>query len=371
MLGPSAPEALPPFLSAVHHVPFRTASRLAGAFREMLWGSPTFMLTRPVDPAAAERAPWKPYDLAWCGPVGVLGAADWFRRHGRPLARSLALGLNDVQTFMYLDAVKELLSGRYGFDPGRVAKLLRWLLIWRGERRYLADVDLVHLQTPREARRMRVVTTGMRRRPDVVIAPAGVKEELLALPGEATRSRKVLFMTHIGGGRLRESSWFLERVWPRIRSRAPEAELLLVGLPPDTKSWRGPPPGAEHLGWVEDLPGLFASVRVVVVPTLQSTGVLNRILDAMAAAVPVVTTPPALSTVAGATAGTHALCGDTAGQFADQVVSLLSDDDRYEAIRTRGRIFAGQWPSWSERGERILHATEREIERRASRGSLR
>ncbi len=361
-LGPSQPDDCPAFFSSVFHIPFETSALPWGALNEMLRGRPTFMLTHPLDPASAERSPWKPYDLAWCGPVSVMGAVDWYRRQGRPLASLLALSLDDVKTTMYLDAGTELFSGRYGLDLRRLYKSLRSPFILRAERRYLRDVQLVHVPTPAEERKLRRVTVGAKRRPEVVVAPPGVKEELLALPGRSTRSRKVLFMTHIAGGRARESRWFLDRVWPLIRRRDAEAELLLVGTPPDERSgWRGPPAGARHLGWVEDLPGLLASIRVAVVPTLHSSGMVNRILDAMAAAVPVVTTKPALSTLAGAKAGRDALCGDTPEHFAEQVVSLLSDDDRYESVREHGRAFARQWLSWSDRADRILHATQNAI----------
>ncbi len=357
VLGPSRPEESPAFFSSVFHVPFETSALPWGALNEVLRGRPTFMLTHPVDRESAARSPWSPYDLAWCSPVGVMGAVDWYRRHGRPLARLIALSLDDVKTTMYLDAGRELLSGRYGFDLRRLQKSLRWPFILRAERRYLREVELVHVPTNAEEQKLRRVTVGAKRRPEVVVAPPGRKEELLALPGRSTRSRNVLFMTHIAGGRVRESRWFLDRVWPLVRQHDAKAELLLVGTPPDERSGWRPPAGARHLGWVSDLPDLFASVRVAVVPTLHSSGMVNRIMDAMAAAVPVVTTRQALSTLAGARAGTHALCGNTAEQFAEQVVSLLSDDDRYESVRAQGRAFARGWLSWSDRADRILRAT--------------
>ncbi len=360
LVGHAPDHPVPPFFTSVRHIPFRRAAPVRAAFGEIVRGRATFMLARPAHPARTERLSDQPYDFAWCSPVGVLGALDWLRTRGRPLARTVGLGLNDVKTAMHADAAVELLSGRYGLDPFRIRRALRWPLVRRAERRYLAKVELVHVQTEREHAKLDRITEGMRRTPRVVVAPNGVNEDLLALPAARSRARSILYMTHLAAGRARESGWFLERVWPQVVARAPEAELLLVGTPPDRHSafWRHPPERAKVLGFVDDLAGLFSSVRLAVVPTLHSTGVVNRILDAMAAGVPVVTTPEALSTLSGAEEGAHALCADNAEDFARDVLRVLDDDDTYEAVRAKGRAFARAWTSWEETTTKLVRSIE-------------
>ena len=77
--------------------------------------------------------------------------------------------------------------------------------------RYLRAVDLTHVQTSKEADKLHAVTVGMGRKPRVVVAPNGIKEELLALPSRGTPEKRLLYMTHLAGGRASESRWFVDR----------------------------------------------------------------------------------------------------------------------------------------------------------------
>ena len=83
-----------------------------------------------------------------------------------------------------------------------------------------------------------------------------------------------------------------EKVWPHVRREIPDAELLVVGggLPVKEHELLSNIPGVRLTGFVQDLELEYKSASVFAAPILSGGGVIVKILDAMAAGVPVVTT---------------------------------------------------------------------------------
>jgi hypothetical protein len=210
----------------------------------------------------------------------------------------------------------------------------------------------VHVQTERERDRARALVARSGR-PRIVQAQNGRKEELLAVVPAGPGSQNVLYMTHLAGGRARESAWFLERVWPLVRRRHARATLHLVGSPPAPGAQPALGEGVVVHGYVEDLPALHHTMRLAVVPILHSTGIINRIVDALSAGLPVVSAPGPLATVPGLVAGRHALSARTPAEFADAVSRLLTEPDTWSALSAAGRELARAQPSWEESVARV------------------
>ena len=164
-------------------------------------------------------------------------------------------------------------------------------------------------------------------------------------------------MTHLDGGRSGESEWFITKVWPRITERLPGAMLLIVGRPP-----KHIPAFIENNrniiinGFADDLVQLFNSVRLVVVPTFHGTGLINRIADALAAGLPVVSTPQAIATFPGLKHGVHVLSAKKAEAFADAVVRLYNDEALRRTLSQQGRIYAQQFPDWVQSAQLVEQA---------------
>jgi glycosyltransferase involved in cell wall biosynthesis len=85
---------------------------------------------------------------------------------------------------------------------------------------------------------------------------------------------------------------FATKIWPHIRSRIPGVELVIVGASP------GPPvlalgnlPGVKVAGSVPDVRPYYRGALAAVVPLLSGGGTRLKILEAMAAGVPVISTP--------------------------------------------------------------------------------
>jgi sugar transferase (PEP-CTERM/EpsH1 system associated) len=140
--------------------------------------------------------------------------------------------------------------------------------------------------------------------------------------------------------------WFAEAVWPRVRQEVPAARFEIVGRHP-TRAVRAlaDQSGVQVVGEVEDVLSFLLQFRVSVAPLRIACGLQNKVLEAMAAATPVVLTVAA-ATGMNATPGIEYLVADEPEQFAAHVVSLLTDQKRCEQIGRAARRHVAAHHCW-------------------------
>ncbi len=141
---------------------------------------------------------------------------------------------------------------------------------------------------------------------------------------------------------------FAESVLPRIRGKAPDVSLTIVGRHPSPRVQRlAAIPGVRVTGTVDDVRPYVAEASVYVVPLRVGGGTRLKIFEALAMGKAVV------STTVGAeglplTPGTHFLRADEPEAFADAVVALLRDPGRRKALGSAGRGLVESRYSWSQ-----------------------
>ena len=126
----------------------------------------------------------------------------------------------------------------------------------------------------------------------------------------------------------------LFEIWPHVRQEVPAARLLLAGaLTPRIKI--GTVPGVEVLGRVKDSEEVLARASVLAFPCPASTGPKNKVFEAMAWGLPVVTTPSGAEGIAAADRGGLVLAGTRT--FATELAVLLRDPSKRAAMGREGR----------------------------------
>ncbi len=182
----------------------------------------------------------------------------------------------------------------------------------------------------------------------VVLAPNGVDEEFFAIPAALPVSEVVLFV-----GRLDHPpnaiglERFLRGGWPRVVAARPAASLRIVGagLEPRLESVISVAPRAEAVGMVDDMVAELAAARLVIVPVWQGGGTRHKVLEALAAARPVVGASLGVSGI-GFVDGRHGLIADDPADLADAASALLGDAQRSTALARDGRTHVRPlvWP---------------------------
>jgi len=119
--------------------------------------------------------------------------------------------------------------------------------------------------------------------------------------------------------------YFAVQILPRIRERHPELSFLIVGRNPIRRVRKlGRKPGVVVMGTVPNVEVYLAECVVVVAPFRIAQGIQNKMLEALAACKPIVSTPEPAAAI-GAKHGETLLVAETAKDFASAVVALLED----------------------------------------------
>ncbi len=182
----------------------------------------------------------------------------------------------------------------------------------------------------------------------VLHVPNGVDDELFAISPELPAGERVLFFGDLSyapnGHGLRR---FLREGWPRLAAARPGAELRVVGPGLDAALARelDATPRARAAGLVEDITAELAASRLAIVPIWQGGGTRLKVLEALAAARPVVGTPLGVAGV-GFRPDREGLVAARPADLADAAAALLGDGDRAAALAASGRRLADGY-RWS------------------------
>jgi glycosyltransferase involved in cell wall biosynthesis len=136
-------------------------------------------------------------------------------------------------------------------------------------------------------------------------------------------------------------------VLPLVRRQVPDARALLVGRDP------GPEVralDAEVTGRVDDVAVALRRAAVLVAPLTTGMGVKNKVLEAMAAGLPVVASSLAVQGI-GASAGV--LVADSAEQQAAVATGLLLDPARRRALGLANRDRVGTELTWARSARQL------------------
>jgi sugar transferase (PEP-CTERM/EpsH1 system associated) len=143
-------------------------------------------------------------------------------------------------------------------------------------------------------------------------------------------------------------NWFCEKVLYKIRQEYPGVEFLIVGKNPVRAVKRlSRVEGVSVTGYVPEIRKYYWTADVCVIPLRIARGLQNKVLEAMAAGLPVVATSNASEGIL-CNPGDDIVIADGEDEFASAVVSLLSDRKRRERIGARAMDTVHRNYSWDK-----------------------
>ena len=191
----------------------------------------------------------------------------------------------------------------------------------------------------------------------VEVVENGIDVDAFRPPDEPAPSSTVVFCGVMNYGPNEQAvRWFAHDVWPAVRARVPNATFVVVGSHPTRaiRALASVEHGIDVTGAVPKVqPHLWRSA-VSVAPIFVAQGIQNKVLEALAAGLPVVATS---NVAAGLPDAARAGCtvADDARSFADGVVQWLSaaPAERRERAAT-ARVDELSWTSRLRRLESLL-----------------
>ncbi len=194
----------------------------------------------------------------------------------------------------------------------------------------------------------------------IEVAGNGVDCEFFAANPTASGARNdVLFMGRMDyHANIDAALYFVRKIWPLIHARRPELRLVIAGAQPAKAILALREQGITVTGTVDDVRPYYQSALTSVVPLRVGGGTRLKVLEAMAAGTPVI------STTLGAeglevTPGRDILIADSPEAMADAVISLQAGSQQWQEIAANDRRLVKAKYDWSVVGE-ILWCLHRE-----------
>lgn len=208
------------------------------------------------------------------------------------------------------------------------------LLAWRAERRLLRRFADIRVTTPRLARVVARINAQARIR----TVPVAIDPTLYSFRHAPSRTGVV--------GLIAGMNWepgynaalrLLERIWPRVRVKAPDAHLLVGG-------WGArralaaflDEPGVTIREDLKDPAEFWNHCSILAYPLTRGSGMKLKVLEAMALGVPVITTNEGIEGIR-FEQGVHAFVEDNDDAFAERVVELLRDSESCRRMMVAAR----------------------------------
>lgn len=203
-----------------------------------------------------------------------------------------------------------------------------------GLRRFLASVVCS------EADRKYLLSFGARK---VIVAPNGTQVPVLE-ERKTSPAKDAVFLGNCDYPPNRQAIAVLsDKIIPELKLTHPDFCVDLIGPHSDMPEFQRP--GLNGRGFVEDLAGELAQYKLMVAPLQLGGGTKLKILDAMAAGVPVVTTSVGAEGL-DLKSGTHALIADNPHDFAEHVRELLSNPSLRRKLADNAKAHVRENLSW-------------------------
>jgi sugar transferase (PEP-CTERM/EpsH1 system associated) len=161
---------------------------------------------------------------------------------------------------------------------------------------------------------------------NVQVLANGVEADRLKPVGDPAQSSRVVFCGVMNYAPNDQGmQWFVREVWPLVRAVRPDATLAIVGSDPTAElgSQCGPDPSINVTGRVADVREWLWQSALSIAPLHVARGVQNKVLEAVAAGLPVVITAAVAGGVPSAVASATRLA-NAADEFARHVLELLA-----------------------------------------------
>ncbi len=227
----------------------------------------------------------------------------------------------------------------------RAYSLLNLAKTRRYERRVYDRADVCVSVSQRDAD----LTRGASRHPRFVVAPNGVDVDDVGRAAESLRADPRPTILFVGGSAERNVDAvhrLHRRILPRVRRVVPEARLRVAGTV--CRDLSGPitrDPAVELAGMVDRIVDAYRGAWVVAVPSSFGGGTKLKMVEGLAAGVPVVGTPNAYQGFDVPAELSELVCEDDAA-FAARVAELLGDAERSARLAAAGRRLARAY-DWS------------------------
>lgn len=195
---------------------------------------------------------------------------------------------------------------------------------------------------------------------NVDVLPNGVNLKSFSPQGsDAIIKNRILFTGNMDyAPNIDAVQYFVDEIFPLILEKHPEAHFVIAGQRPVKAVFELASDRIQVTGFIENLASEYAKANVVVSPLRIGAGTQNKVLEALAMNQAVVCSKVGFLGL-GLKSGVGILMGETARDFANHVVSILTSEELRKRLGETGGQHVRSTFAWSGISQQLLSYFEK------------
>jgi glycosyltransferase involved in cell wall biosynthesis len=228
----------------------------------------------------------------------------------------------------------------------------------RIEAKILKIYDLILLQSDLDKKWIDKISCGKLVKKTMVVSN-GANDDLFDLP-IINDSKDILFLGILNNGYGKSLEWLMNHVWPEIRKAHKDIILHVVGRGA-SDDLRSRMDMDNHITYTEYLPNIcdvFKNKGVMLAPIFKGFGLINKVVESMAAGVPVIGTSDSFNGITEFSNGQHGVIANDADSFIEETLKIFAHQTKRRDIADSARAIIKRNFSWDDRIRTIVKRIE-------------
>ena len=179
------------------------------------------------------------------------------------------------------------------------------------------------------------------------IIPNGVSEEYFVTKiSSIQKEYDIIFTGNMGyHPNIQACKYLIQEILPILKSKGVRVKICLAGIDPSPEVIALKSDDVLVTGYVKDMKEYLIRSKIFVAPLFSGSGLQNKLLEAMAAGLPVITTSLTNKALKAKDKKEIIICNESL-KFAEQIIFLLNHPTEASEIARLGRLFVRENYNW-------------------------
>ena len=166
--------------------------------------------------------------------------------------------------------------------------------------------------------------------------------------------RTCTFVGGISGEYLKRARWLVDEVWEPIKKSFPDSKFTISGKCQNEEMLKlFAKQSINHRQFVDDPRDLYSDQSVLLAPIFKGYGLINKVVQCLAAGTIVIGDPTAFNAIPGFVAGKHGVVADSPSQFVKLLTQVFEQPERFEDVRVAARQLMLENFQWETRYQQL------------------